>query len=192
MQNWVEIIRKGGVVACATESQFGLFADATDEVAVDKVLTLKGREQEHTIACVAPSLAIAERYVVLNARARELASSHWPGPLTLVARARVELPAGIIKDGKVGVRVVGPSPAADLCWAYGGLLTATSANRTGSPAALSAEEVLEQFGDELDGVLAEPAPGGLPSTILMVTGDAIHVIRQGAIEVLSGSGHVGR
>ncbi len=190
LEHLVAVIRKGGVVACATESQFGLLADATDDRAVARVAALKGRSSEQTIACIAPSLAFADELFELNEDARVLAKRHWPGPLTLVGVARVPLAPHILRDGRVGIRVPGPSPAADLVWAYGGLLTATSANRTGEKPAMSADEVRATFGDEVDAIVETAAEGGPPSTVVTVMGSGLQVLRNGAIEVM-GTGRTG-
>lgn len=187
----VAVLRRGGVVACATENSFGLLADAADAQAVARVVELKGRADDRTIACIAPSAAIAERYLELNADAWALAKRHWPGPLTVVGVARLPLAAPVLKDGRVGIRVPGPSPAADLVWAYGDLLTATSANRTGDAPALDAVTVREAFGDAVDAIVDVPAQGGAPSTVVTVLGGEIQVLRSGAIEVVS-TGRAGR
>ncbi len=88
------------------------------------------------------------------------------------------------KDGKVGVRVPGPSPALDLVRAFGGPLTATSANRSGEPPACSGAEARALFGEALDAVVQGDSPAGLASTIVDVTSEPPVVLRQGAIEVL--------
>ena len=80
----------------------------------------------------------------VSAEALQLAMTHWPGPLTLVLFAQAHLPSPVVKDGKVAVRVPGPSPALDLAIAFGGPLTATSANRSGEPLCTDPAEALER------------------------------------------------
>ncbi|MEY4510638.1 MAG: hypothetical protein RLZZ450_2760 [Pseudomonadota bacterium] len=177
----VALLRSGVVIACATETLFGLLADAYSESAVSAVVAIKQRGPE-PIALLAPDLASVEQLGELNDQARALASKHWPGPLTLVLRVRAQLPAPLVRDGTIGVRIPGPSPALDLVRAFGGPLTATSCNPTGQPAARTAQEARAYFGDRLL-VLPQPAPGGPPSTIVDATGPVLRVLRRGAIDL---------
>jgi len=175
-------LRRGGVIACATETLFGLLADAYSEGAVAEVVAIKQRGPE-AIALLAPDLASVELLGELDERARVLAARYWPGPLTLVLRARARLPAALVRAGTIGVRIPGASPALDLVRAFGGPLTATSCNPTGLPAARTAEEARAYFGDRLAAVLPDAAPGGLPSTIVDATGDVLRVLRPGAVSI---------
>jgi L-threonylcarbamoyladenylate synthase len=181
---WVRALREGGVVACATETYFGLLADALDSGAVDRVCALKGRERGVPVAVLLPNLqALTSISDQVSPHAWRLAQKHWPGPLTLLVRARSGLPTPLLKDGTIGVRVPGPSPALQLVQAFGGPLTATSANRSGQPAARTAQEVAQTFSGGLAAIVGTAAPGGLASTIIDTTGPELVVVRQGAIEL---------
>ncbi|HKP56203.1 MAG TPA: L-threonylcarbamoyladenylate synthase [Polyangiales bacterium] len=178
----VALLRGGGVIACPTETLVGLLADARSEAAVAEVCRLKGRAPEQPIGVLIPDLAALDSLVLeVPERARELASRHWPGPLTVVLRARPGLPAALLRDGKLAVRVPGPSPALDLVRAFAGPLTATSANRTGEPAACDDQQARAIFGDELAAIVAGAAPGGDASTIVDASGPELRVLRQGPI-----------
>jgi len=177
----VALLRSGGVIACATETLFGLLADAYSESAVAAVVAIKQRGPE-PIALLAPDLAGVEQLGVLGQQARALATRYWPGPLTLVLRVKAQLQAALVRDGTIGVRIPGASPALDLVRAFGGPLTATSCNPTGQPAARTAAEARAYFGDQLL-ILPEDAPGGAPSTIVDATGPILKVIRPGAIDL---------
>lgn len=184
----VRVLRAGGVVACPTETFVGLLADAKNARAVARVCELKGRGDDNPIGVLVPDLAALDLLVLeVPERARALAQAHWPGPLTLLFRVRSGLPAPLHKGGKLGVRVPGPSPALDLVRAFGGALTATSANRSGQPATKTSDEAAQVFGDELDALVPGESPGGLPSTVVDATTDALTVVRQGAV-VLPRSG----
>ena len=178
----VDTLRAGGVIACPTETLVGLLADARDAVAVARVAALKGRDVSQPIGVLLPDLAALSGVASeLPARALELARRYWPGPLTLVLPVRADWPAALSKDGKIGVRIPGPSPALELVRAFGAPLTATSANVSGEPAALSGEEALRIFPRGLAAVVPGLAPGGAPSTVLDVSGPEPRLIRAGAI-----------
>ncbi len=183
---WTEALaalRRGEVVAAATETFFGLLADARRPEAVERVLRLKGRAPGHPMALLAPdrasALAVARSVTPL---ARRWAERYWPGPLTLIFSARGHWHEALLGPSRtLGVRVPGPSPAARLLRAFGGLLTATSANRSGERPACTEHEVRMAFGSQLC-VLPGRAPGGLPSTIVDVRALTPRVLRGGALD----------
>lgn len=177
---YVALLRDGGVIACATETLFGLLADARSEAAVARVVALK-RRGDDPIALLVPDLAVAEQIALLEPSARALSQRHWPGPLTLVVRARPGLPRAIVRDGTVGLRVPGPSPALALVRAFAGPLTATSCNLSGQPAARTEGEARGYFPEGLAAIVPGDAPGGPPSTLVDATGPSLRVLRQGAI-----------
>lgn len=181
---WVRALREGGVVACATETFFGLLADALDSGAVDRVCALKGREKGVPVAVLLPNIAaLSSISDEVSPQAWQLAQKHWPGPLTLLVRARAGLSSALVKDGTIGVRVPGPSPALQLVQAFGSPLTATSANQSGKPATRTAQEVSAAFPGGLAAIIGAAAPGGLASTIVDTTGPELVIVRKGPIEV---------
>jgi L-threonylcarbamoyladenylate synthase len=180
----VEVLKGGGVVACPTETWLGLLADARNEAAIEKVATLKGRPADMPIALLLPSAEIVSEVALPPSRQAEaLMRKHWPGPLTLLLRAKKGLSPRLVRDGKVGVRVPGPSPAAELVRAFGHALTATSANLTGQPPLRSAAELPVDMAQQLDGSVEGRSPGGLPSTLVDTTVTPVAVLRSGAIEI---------
>ena len=109
--------------------------------------------------------------------------AYWPGPLTLLLRAKPGLSPRLVRDGKVGVRVPGPSPAAELTRAFGHALTATSANLTGQPSLRSVAELPPALRDAVDGSVPGASPGGAPSTLIDATTTPMTIVRAGAIEI---------
>ena len=179
----VEALRHGAVVAFPTETFYGLAVDALDASALERLFALKGRGAEKTSALIVADIAmLAALCAEIPDRARELAAAYWPGPLTLALPARPGLPDAIVQNGCVAARV-SPHPLAHaLVLALGKPITATSANPAGAAPTRSAAEVRTYFGAASPFVLdGGETPGGLPSTLVRVRGDAIEVVRQGAI-----------
>ena len=181
----LEHLRRGGVVAAATESFFGLLADATRTDAVDVLVRLKPRGAEKGIPLLLPSREAWEKWVVaLPEVARRLGAAFWPGPLTVALPARSGLDPRTLLDGRVAVRLPGPSAAAELAARFERPLTATSANFPGLPPALTDAQVRRTFSSVLPDhliVLPGRAPGGVPSTVVVVEDDAYRVVRPGAV-----------
>lgn len=178
----VAVIRRGGVVAFPTDTLYGLAADPGSAEAIDRVLALKERAAAQTVALVAADLAQVERICVLTMMARHAAAQFWPGPLTIMVRAKPGLaPATIGPDGLVGVRVPDHDVALALARACGHALTATSANRSGHQATADPDEVAAALPDLDLLVDAGKAPGGPPSTLVDLSGDVPRLVRAGAI-----------
>ncbi|HMJ15557.1 MAG TPA: L-threonylcarbamoyladenylate synthase [Polyangiaceae bacterium] len=179
-------LAQGRVVAAATESFFGFLADARSAEALTRLLSLKPRGNEKGMPLLLPSREAFHAWVdVWPAAAEELANVFWPGPLTLALRARPEVDERLLLDGRIAARVAKPSPAADLVVRFGGALTATSANPPGMPPAVDSAQVAQAFAAKVESgdlyVLAGTAPGGAPSSVVVVEGEHVHVAREGAI-----------
>jgi len=183
LERALDALRRGEVVAAPTETLVGLLADAMDPAAVARVADLKGRRADQPIALLLPDPASLDRVATsVSPATRVLAEAHWPGPLTLLVEARAELSSLLVRDGKVGVRVPGPSLALDLVRAFGGPLTATSANLTGEPAVAATAEIAPSITARTH-VLEGRAPGGEPSTLVDATVTPPRVLRVGAIAI---------
>jgi L-threonylcarbamoyladenylate synthase len=182
-----DILRHGGTVCFPTETYYGIAADARDAAAVARVVAAKGRAEEQPIAVIAPDADTPVSLLrAVPARARELAAAHWPGPHTIVARAVTALPPQLVgPGGGVGVRVSSHPWAAALARAFGGAITATSANVSGAPPTVTAGDARAQLGGAIDLYLdGGVAPGGPASTVVEITPDgALRVLRAGAISL---------
>ncbi|MDD9966994.1 MAG: L-threonylcarbamoyladenylate synthase [Myxococcales bacterium] len=181
---YAALLRSGGVLACPTETLMGLLADALDVEAVERVRTLKRRPEGMPIALLVPDLdAVAKVASHIPEAVRQLARRHWPGPLTMLVPAAAHVPALLVRDGCVGVRVPGASPALELVRAFGGPLTATSANLSSEPPVRDADEARAVFGTALAGVVPGVPPGGEPSTIVDVRCEPPRIVRAGAVTI---------
>jgi L-threonylcarbamoyladenylate synthase len=180
------VLGGGGVVAAATETFFGLLADARRASAIDLVFSMKGREASKGVALLLPSRdawsALTSSIPPLAAR---LADRFWPGPLTVALPARPGIDPRLTEEGTIAVRWGGPSDASRLVAAFGAPLTATSANWAGKPPAETADEVRAAFADAVAQgnllVLSGRAPGGAPSTLVRVDEGRVWVLRWGQI-----------
>lgn len=183
-QRAARIIAAGGVLAFRTDTFYGLGADPFNRQALQKIYDLKGRDDGKPLLVIISDAAQAERLIetaseLFQAYARE----HWPGPITLVAKAREHVPPELTaRTGTLGVRLPDDERVRDFVRATGGALTATSANPAGEQPARSAQEVAAYFERGLDLIVDDGvAPGGLPSTVLDVMGRTPRLIRAGAI-----------
>jgi L-threonylcarbamoyladenylate synthase len=177
-------IAEGGVLAFRTDTFYGLGADPFNPIALQKIYALKGREEGKPLLVIISDAALAERLVESQSKLFDaFAKRHWPGPITLVGTAREGVPEELTAGtGTIGVRLPDDERVRNFVRAMGGALTATSANPAGQAAARTAQEVASYFPKGLDLIIdSGPAPGGLPSTVLDVSGPTVRLIREGAV-----------
>jgi L-threonylcarbamoyladenylate synthase len=180
----VSALRSGGVVAFPTETFYGLAVNPHSALAVNRLFTLKQRAWDQALPLIAADVhQVIDRVGVMTPLAQRLASRGWPGPLTLIIPASRELCAELhISTGSVAVRVPGDSIARALADAAGHAITSTSANLSGEPPALTADQVVSHFGQDIDVLIdAGATPGGLPSTIVDATGPDPILVRAGVV-----------
>ena len=178
------ILNAGGVVAYPTDTLYGLAADPRDPVAIDRLVDAKRRPAGLALPLVAADRAQAERAAAgLTPLARRLMDAFWPGPLAIVVDAAEGLDSRVVgAGGTIAVRVPANSVARALARVLHYPITATSANRSGSPAPATAAAARAAFGPDIDAVIdAGPTPGGSPSTIVDVRGTAPRLVREGAV-----------
>jgi L-threonylcarbamoyladenylate synthase len=178
-----DIIVCGGVVAYPTDTLYGLAADPRLPSAIDRLRAVKARPAERAIPLIAADLDAVALAGHLTPLAERLAARFWPGPLTLLIPAARDLADGVAGDGgRVGVRVPASEVARALAAAAGGLITATSANRSGEPPTCEPRDLagLEPWG--LDALVdAGPSGGGAPSTIVDASETEPRLVRAGAV-----------
>jgi len=179
------ILDAGGVIAFPTDTFYGLGADPENDKALSRIFKAKGRPEGKPLLVLVASPAQVPGLTEppLPEAARKLMQALWPGPLTLVMRARKTLPERLTAGlGTLGIRQPGSAFALRLLALLGRPLTATSANPSGGKNAISAHEACRLPGDAVDLVLdGGDAPGGLESTVLDVTVSPPVILREGAV-----------
>jgi L-threonylcarbamoyladenylate synthase len=179
-----ETIVSGGVIAYPTDTFYGLGADPNNASAVHKLFAIKGRRKDQPILLLISDPGFVDTWAAeITPVAERLMKEFWPGPLTLVFRAKKGmLPEITAGTGTVGLRMPGSPLTRRLLSYLGTALTGTSANISGEQSIASGEvaaAVLDGMVDlVLDGGMTE---GGKPSTIVDVISEKIRIIREGAI-----------
>lgn len=177
------VLLSGGAVAFPTESFYGLAVNPMDEHAVDRLFRIKKREPDQPILILLPSLESLDLYAEeIREIAGTLIKRFWPGPLTLLFKARPCLSQRLTAGtGRIGVRLSSHPVATALAGSINSPVTGTSANISGSPACRTAMEVYEYFKEDVLILDGGETKGGVGSTILDVTVDPPEIIREGMI-----------
>ena len=189
----VQALTEGHLVAFPTETVYGVAASALNENAVQRLLKAKGRALGHPLTLAVRSAEEALDYVPdLGPMGRRLSRRCWPGPLTLVAENHhhesllTQLPPGVqsavIPNGTIGLRVPAHPLILDVLRMLTGPVTLTSANQTGHPETVTAEEVVAELGDNIDLVLdAGKSRLGQPSSVVKVSNLNYEILREGVV-----------
>ena len=184
IERGISVLRQGGLVAFPTDTVYGLGACASLRQAVERVYRVKGRPRNMAFPLLlAHTSQIGEVADSVPQIAWLLVRNFLPGALTLVLHKSSSVLDVITGGGMtVAVRIPAhPVPVA-LVEGLGTPIVGTSANLSGKPSALTADEVYSQLGDKIDLVIdGGRCPGGRESTVVDVTGEAPVVLREGAI-----------
>ncbi len=181
------LLRKGKLVAYPTDTVYGLGTDPFNIVAVKNLLKVKKRDKELGLPILVSDEEVARRVAEFTPEADLLSRNFWPGALTLVLRTRVKFPSMVTGNREnIAVRLPSHKVPQLLAKCINGILIGTSANISGKPPALNADQVQEQIGREVDMIL----DGGEtlcenPSTIVDLTQKPPAIIREGQISLQS-------
>jgi L-threonylcarbamoyladenylate synthase len=168
-------LRQGGLVGFATETVYGLGADAGNGEAVARLYAAKGRPAFNPLIAHVADAAAARRLGRFDATAEKLAAAFWPGPMTLVLPKQPDSRVADLATAgldTIAVRVPAHATAHALLVAFGGPVVAPSANRSGHVSPTTSAHVLADLRGRIDMVIdAGPCPVGLESTIVSCLGE---------------------
>lgn len=182
-----ETVLRGGVIAFPTDTLYGLGCSLFDVAAVELIARLKRRDRSLAVISLIPDPAqvygLADE---VSQTAERLIARFWPGPLSLIFKASPIVPPPVRgAGGTVALRCPRDRLCQGLLDRIGGPVVSSSANLTGQRPAETAEEVVRIFGNQLDLVLdGGPRTGGVPSTLVDVSGSHPRLLRRGAVDVV--------
>ncbi len=178
------IIRAGGVAVFPTRCLYGLGADALNTDAVNRLFEIKERPHEKAIlVLISDKKELSALVSEIPKTAIRIMDKFWPGKITIIFKAKENLPANLTAGtGKIGVRLCGHPAAWALMKAVGGPVTGTSANLAGHPGCSQIADLDAEIAEQVNLILdAGKLDGGAGSSIVDVTGDAPTVLREGVI-----------
>lgn len=180
----VGIMRGGGLIAVPTETVYGLAGNGLDEKAVAEIYEVKGRPEVKPLSLMVHDAALMERYCEnVPPQAYTLAKKFWPGPLTIVMKAKPCVPEIVRAGGEtVGLRCPDHPLTLELLEKSGVPFAAPSANPSGEPSPKNADSVLKYFDGKIDAVLDGGECGiGCESTLIDLSRTPYRILRQGAL-----------
>lgn len=178
------VLSSGGIIAFPTDTVYGVGAHAFLPEAIDKLYTAKIRPADKAIPLLIAGMDMLSQVACsIPAMAFRLAERFWPGALTLVLPRAPLISDAITSGGStVAVRMPDHPATQALIAALGAPLATTSANLSGRPPAITADEVLMQLDGRIDLLLDGGAcPGGIASTVLDLTVTPPQILRAGRL-----------
>ncbi|MEM7328111.1 MAG: L-threonylcarbamoyladenylate synthase [Pseudomonadota bacterium] len=182
----LDSLRRGGLVAVPTETVYGLAADAANGEAVAGLYAAKGRPSFNPLIAHVADLEMALAQGVLSDKARALAETFWPGPLTIVVKiASTCTVSDLARAGldSIALRMPAHAVALNLLSEFGAPLVAPSANPSGKISPTTAAHVAADMEDKVDMILnGGTCAAGIESTIIDARGDVPALLRPGSLE----------
>ncbi len=181
-----EILRNGGLVGMPTETVYGLGANALCGEAVKKIFEAKGRPSDNPLIVHISSIEEIEKYNLVREfsdKARLLAETFWPGPLTIIMPKSDTVPKEVTSTlDSVAVRLPSHEVARKLIKAAGCPVAAPSANLSGSPSPTTSQHVMNDLSERIDAVIdGGSSDVGLESTVITVCTKVPTVLRPGGV-----------
>lgn len=184
MEKAAAVIRNGGLVAVPTETVYGLAGNGLDEKAVSEIYEVKGRPAVKPLSLMVPDEDAMEKYCEdVPRQAHALAKRFWPGPLTIVLRAKRSIPPVVLAGGAtVGLRCPDHPKTLALLRLCNLPLAAPSANPSGEESPKTAQQVMAYFDGKIDAVIdGGPCGIGRESTLIDLSRRPYRILREGAL-----------
>jgi len=164
----LEILAKGGLVVYPSDTVYGLAADATNPLAVDKIEKIKGRGPDKKFSWNFSDIEMIKKYHELSDKQLQVLEKYLPGPFTFIL------------EDNLSVRIPQNSIITEITGHYGRPTTATSANLTGEQPVDSIKTLNAKIYLAADLIIEDPEfSGDLPSTLVDLRGEPYKVLRQG-------------
>lgn len=177
-----KILRDGGLIAFPTETVFGLGVIYDKKESYDRLVAVKRRPPQKPFTVMLADTEDIEKYAELNEISKELVKAFMPGQFTLITKAKPGLPAWCVtEEGNIGLRIADYDLIRELIRKTEKPLLVPSANKAGENPATTDEEVVNIFEGEIDACVEGKSISNTPSTIVMMDGNKVQIIRAGII-----------
>jgi len=183
-QKAIEILSKGGIVIYPTDTAFGIGCRIDDHSAVDRLFEIRRRPRTQATPVLVDSKETALAYFSSPSQiVRRLMNEYWPGALTIVARAKLDLIYSPIRGGgdNIGLRMPDHPTALAIIAGVGVPILGPSANFHGSPTPYRFEDLDPELVKLVDMAIPGETSVGLASTVVDCSVDPYRILRQGAV-----------
>ena len=181
LEETVELLKSGAVVAFPTDTVFGIGVIYNDAAAIDRMKKAKGRDASKPFPLMVADLKQLEEVAYVTDRERRIAQKYTPGALTLVLKRKDTVARESVNGfDTIAIRIPDDRFVLKLLKKAGPMFV-TSANISGEPAACNEKEVMRQLDGRIEAVVRGKAGTGVASTIIDCTGEELKCLREGTI-----------
>ena len=178
----LESLNNHQVIAFPTETVFGLGVFYDDQKAYELLNQVKRRKEDKPYTMMLSKAEGIDKYAYVDNKYKNIIEKYMPGSLTILVRSKENVPGYVTHNtGVIGIRIPSNKEALELLNYVKKPLLVPSANRADQFPALTCEEVVAIFGDEVKVVVPGQISSGEPSTIIDLTGSEIKLVRKGPI-----------
>lgn len=180
IQQAVEVLKTGGLVVYPTDTIYGLGCDLHNRKALRKLYRIKDMDEKSPLSFISPDLSNVSKYAKVSNRTYRLMNKYLPGPFTFILPAMQEVNRYMLyKRKQIGIRVPDSNVCRALTQKLGNPIISTSVPLWSEKVLNSGEVIHDYFGDQIDLVLDIGILVSKPSTIVDVSHDEFHIVRQG-------------
>lgn len=182
IQNVIDALNDGAIVAFPTETVFGLAVLYQDDSSHEKLATLKSRKQDKPISIMVKDVQTIETLAILSDAERKMINAFMPGQITGVFKKRDTVNDSLTMSAPtVGIRIPDHAFVLNLLKGLDKPLLVTSANQAGMPDACDTEQVLKSFDGLIPYVVDGHTSSNKPSTVVKIEGNEVIILRQGTV-----------
>ena len=172
------------VIAFPTETVYGLGILYDDYEAYQYLNKIKERPEDKPYTMMLFDIKEIIKYAYVNPKYQKIINRYMPGSLTILVKSKENVPNYVTHDTQIiGIRIPSNKEALDLLKYIQKTLLVPSANKSVQKPAVTSQEVEEIFGSDVWPIIPGECKGGLPSTIVDLTGEEIKLIRKGPISL---------
>lgn len=177
-----EVLDNSGVIAFPTETVMGLGVYYNDHSAYQFLNKIKNRPEDKPYTLMLGNVGEIFKYALLSERDIKVIMAFMPGELTVLLKSKENVPSYVTHGtGVIGIRVPNMPHLCEFLNYIKTPLLVPSANKSGEKPAMSSTEVKNIFNNEIGFIFEGVAIGGIPSTIVDLTGEEVKIVREGNI-----------
>ena len=183
IQQAVDLLSDGGVLAAPTDSGYALMAHLDDKSAADALRRIRGLDSRHHLTLLCQDLSQISQFAKVGNQQYRLLKHATPGPWTFILEASREVPNRVSHPSRktIGIRVPQHPVALALLQTLGGPVLSTTLIAPGEDSPpVDPDDVREQFGRLLDGMIDAGNCPWIPTTVVDLSAAVPEIIRQGA------------
>lgn len=182
----INILNNDGIVIFPTETVYGIGGNALSDEVADRIYEVKQRPREKALNILVSSREKIEKYANIHSSVeKKIIEKYMPGPITLILEKKEGFGKAFTEDNNtIGVRIPDSCIIQEILKKVDYPLIAPSANISGKPSGIDAEEIMKDFAGKVDAIIdGGKAKLGTASTIVKVENEEIKVLRQGSLVI---------